>query len=220
MQCQWLKCEAKRKLILYFAGWGTNAAVVADWAIPEECDLLVCFDYRSLDFSHNIYHYDDIIVVAWSLGVWVAQQTLAHDLPIRRAIAINGTGKPMDDAFGIPIQIFDRTLEQLDAVGRAKFERRMCGSREQLQRYQALPQRELAEIQAELTYLADAIKHTPYRTFHWTHAIIGEKDFIFPAANQWRYFHHFHPQCERCKLDAPHLVFSYFSSWQALCQQP
>ncbi|MBE2895339.1 DUF452 family protein [Pasteurellaceae bacterium HPA106] len=218
MQFHWFKRAGKRKLILYFAGWSSAPNAVEHWVIPDDCDALACFDYRTLDFSPDLRAYDEITVVAWSLGVWVAQQVLGQGLPIVNSIAINGTGLPIDDDFGIPQAVFSATLQHLDAAGRVKFERRMCGTREILRVYQQFPARALAEIYDELAALERAINAAPKRTFRWHKAIIGIHDRIFPAESQVRYFTQFQPQCDIVMFEAPHFVFSHFSSWQALCQ--
>ena len=45
---------------------------VLSWIIaPENSDLLVCYDYRSLDFDFTLLQgYQEIRLIAWSMGVW------------------------------------------------------------------------------------------------------------------------------------------------------
>lgn len=35
-------------LIVYFAGWGTPPSAVAHLALPDNYDLLICYDYQDL----------------------------------------------------------------------------------------------------------------------------------------------------------------------------
>ncbi|MBE2898635.1 DUF452 family protein [Pasteurellaceae bacterium 20609_3] len=218
MQFHWIHRRNSRNLILYFAGWSTPPQLLAGYAVPDSTDVLACFDYQSLAFEIDLSAYQAITVVAWSFGVWVAEQVLPSTLPIKRRVAINGTGRPVDDEFGIPTAVFAATLANMDDAGRAKFERRMCGTREALAAYHAFVQRPLAQVQAELHALARMTATREHRTFVWDKAIIGLHDRIMPAAHQQRYFARFQVQCEVLTLEAPHFVFPYFDSWQALCQ--
>ena len=51
---------------------------VLSWIIaPENSDLLVCYDYRSLDFDFTLLQgYQEIRLIAWSMGVWAASMVL------------------------------------------------------------------------------------------------------------------------------------------------
>ena len=173
------------RLIVYCAGWGTDDAVIQHLQIPVNTDVLVCWDYRDLlscyprrdgqdklasgymharhssdvsclplDFAFQ--DYTECHLVAWSMGVWAAEQALA-DWPFQSACAINGTPYPKHAQWGIDPEVFDATLAKLDATGRHKFERRMCSNAAQLQAYQALPARPLDEIRAELQAIDAAI---------------------------------------------------------------
>lgn len=41
------------RLTLFFAGWGMDECPFMDYC-PENSDLLVCYDYRSLDFDFTL----------------------------------------------------------------------------------------------------------------------------------------------------------------------
>lgn len=200
-------------LILYFAGWGTPPSAVAHLQIPQNFDLLICYDYQDLQLQFDFSAYNDIYLVAWSMGVWVAEQVL-QNVAIHKAVAINGTPKPNDDQFGIPSAIFQGTLDHLNATTRNKFERRMCQSREVLAQYQQLPDyRSLENIQRELSFLAQQIKQRPAVTFQWHQAWIATQDHIFPVANQQAYWQ---SHCPVKTIEAGHYTFPYFQQWQQL----
>ena len=65
------------KLILFFNGWAMTPVTVEHLSIPEGYDVLIFWDYRDdeaveLDFMA----YEEVRVVAWSMGVWVADRYL------------------------------------------------------------------------------------------------------------------------------------------------
>ena len=64
------------RLTLFFAGWGMDECPFMDHC-PENSDLLVCYDYRSLDFDFTLLQgYQEIRLIAWSMGVWAASMVL------------------------------------------------------------------------------------------------------------------------------------------------
>ena len=115
------------RLTLFFAGWGMDECPFMDYCSGNS-DLLVCYDYRSLDFDFTLLQgYQEIRLIAWSMGVWAASMVLQDmDLPICESVALNGTVTPVDDLKGISQQVFEGTLEGLNEVTLEKFIRRMC----------------------------------------------------------------------------------------------
>ncbi|AZI13718.1 DUF452 family protein [Avibacterium paragallinarum] len=192
--------ENNKQLILYFAGWGTPASAVGHLTLPENTDLLLCYDYQDLHFEQDLSAYQQIRLVAWSMGVWVAEQVMGQ-LPLISATAINGTGKPCDDEMGIPQAVFVGTLEQLNERNLTKFQRRMCGDSDIFQHYQKLAeQRDWQKVHSELTALYHAMQQTQgrQRSIQWTKAIVGEKDRIFPVQNQLSFWQAY--QAERVHI--------------------
>ncbi|EDJ90134.1 dithiobiotin synthetase [Haemophilus influenzae R3021] len=198
-------------LIVYFAGWGTPLDEVAHLILPTDHDLLICYDYQDLNLDFDFSAYQQIRVVAWSMGVWAAERAL-QGIRLKSATAVNGTGLPCDDNFGIPCAVFKGTLENLTENTRLKFERRMCGDK--AEDYQQFPTRPFDEIHQELTALFAMIGQDR-RTdlIRWTNALIGSQDKIFMPANQHRYWT---PRCTVQETDGGHYLFSRFSHWSAL----
>ena len=42
-------------MLLFFAGWGSDENLFAG-PVQEECDCLLCFDYKDLDFDLSLIH--------------------------------------------------------------------------------------------------------------------------------------------------------------------
>ncbi|URL07034.1 DUF452 family protein [Avibacterium sp. 21-595] len=233
MQTELIKgAEHSPNLILYFAGWGTPASAVSHLVLPEKTDLLLCYDYQDLNFHFDLSHYAQIRVVAWSMGVWVANQVLGQ-MPLVSATAINGTGKPCDDTMGIPQAVFIGTLEQLDERHLVKFQRRMCGDSATFEQYCQLEgQRDWQQVRSELGELYQYIQQDKGNAIDWTRAIIGEKDRIFPSPNQRAYWQTYMSEKtgNTAQLSAvqnstefvlqtmplPHYPFAQFHTWAEL----
>ena len=172
-------------------------ATVSHLTLPDQCDLLALYDYRILELSDDLADlpwdsYEAVTIVAWSLGVWVAEQVVPHwsILPTKqRLIAVAGSPYPMHDQWGIPKQIFVGTLEGLTDENRQRFNRRMCGGKRYKQLYDILSERPTTELRDELQAVYDSLatpeasESTPHTRLAWDLAIIGERDQIFPAKN-------------------------------------
>ncbi|OBX11203.1 hypothetical protein QV09_03510 [Gallibacterium salpingitidis] len=201
-------------LIVYFAGWGTPPSVVQHLDNANKYDLLICYDYQDLVLEFDFSPYQNIYLVAWSMGVWVAEQVM-QNVPLTKAVAINGTSYPRHDQFGISEAIFDGTLAGLDQSNRHKFERRMCQSKALLAEYQSLADyRELDNIYQELACLSQYIRQLPpKKEFHWDIAWIGLQDRIFPAENQLAYWQ---DRSQIRTIEAGHYLLPLFQQWEAL----
>ena len=181
-----------RRLCLLLNGWSAPPELFADWAVPAGADFWVAYDYRDLIFPEPLQAFEEVHLVAWSLGVWVATALWGEQASFASAIAINGTPFPIHAEWGIPPAVFEGTLQHLDADGQRRFERRMCGDRVTLQRYQQLPARLIEERAEELQALYAAIQAKPIdesvAASFWDKALVCTDDRIFTAGNQLAYW--------------------------------
>lgn len=215
MQTQFIQQTNSQQLIIYFAGWGTPPSVVAHLSLPPNTDLLLCYHYQHFHLDIDLSTYHTIQIIAWSLGVWAAQQTISFQP--QNAIAINGTGLPRHDQYGINQHIFDQTLHHLNNTNRQKFDLRMCGNKTLFNDYQNLTQqRSLDQLHQELTYLATTLNQAKTPTFNWTKAIIGKQDKIFLAENQQNYWQH--KKIPMQIIQAPHYWANHYQHWAQLWQ--
>lgn len=121
------------------------------------------------------------------MGVWVASRVLAGaDVRWEKRIAVNGTLTPVDDLRGIPVAVFNGTLDNMSGPVLSKFNRRMCGK--DLACYMSRgPGRSAEELKEELSALKEAVGASGVAlSFMWDVAVVGTKDLIFPAENQLR----------------------------------
>lgn len=194
-------------LELFFAGWGMDSrpfAWAADSPHTTHSDFAVCYDYTDMHLdAASLRGYGDVRVRAWSLGVYAASLALPQ-LPfsVGSAIAINGTLRPIDDNLGIPVAVYDATLENLSAESLERFNRRMCGAHKAA--FEARrPVRGMDSLLAELRRIKVCAADAGRVQFtDWTTAFLSKKDRIFPIANMRRAW----PATPVLELDEPHFM--------------
>ena len=155
----------------------------------SDYDILVVWDYRDLAYNwHPLLRYEEICLIAWSMGVFVASISIHEIEPrVTMRVAINGTLTPIDDTRGIPPAIWRGTMNALSPGTWRKFKRRMCDSAEQYEKFaENAPKRTIPDLTEELEALET---HTLFHTGQitdWDLAIVSRHDGIFPPANQLR----------------------------------
>lgn len=179
-------------LELFFAGWGMDSHPFA-WAgnspHAAHCDFAVCYDYTDMTLNAEaLRSYSEVRVRAWSLGVYAASLVLpALQCPVSSALAINGTLTPVDDNLGIPVAVYDATVENLSAESLDRFNRRMCGVHRAVFEARRSPQslaRTVDSLLAELRHIRECAARTDRAQFTgWNMAVLSKKDRIFPIAN-------------------------------------
>lgn len=185
MKVEWINGKSSDRLVVFFAGWGMDAEPFRSG--EKAYDTLIVWDYTELTGLPELPTDRPIDVIAWSMGVWAAQQVLAGKI-LASAAAVNGTPWPIDDTRGIPTAVFDGTLAGFSEAGLLRFRRRMCGGGAGLQSFLACaPKRTVDDLGAELAALGEAIR-SPERAIadnsFWTRAIASSEDRIFPLAAQ------------------------------------
>lgn len=183
-------CPDARRLILFFAGWGMDSTPFKGMSKPGY-DVSVVYDYNDNTFDiEAVAGYDEICVLAWSLGVWHADSFISDNptLPITRTIAVNGTLNPISDTEGIAPRIYDLTSRLPDGRALEKFYRRICGGQEGLERLlPERPRRELDNLRDELSSIRRRIAGSRITdTSRWDEIYISDSDLIFPFENMLR----------------------------------
>lgn len=176
-----------KHLLLFFAGWGMDETPFRH-IHPAECDWMICYDYRSLEFDTTLIQaYSKITLIAWSMGVWAASQVMKQypSLPVSQSTAINGTLYPIHETEGITPSVFEGTLQGLNAQTLLKFQRRMCGSAADYKAFQTIaPKRPVEELKEELAAIRQQYLSSLPSEFVWQTAIIGDNDRIFLPDHQ------------------------------------
>lgn len=203
------------KLRLFFSGWSASPELFTRMEAETDTDLWICYDYRDLNFEENLSAYQEIQLIAWSLGVWVASFLFeGKAISFTSATAINGTPNPVHNESGIPEVIFLGTLQNMTEEGLYRFNRRMYGSQTILQQHEQYPVRPISEIQEELQVLYQHIKKEGVLspTF-WTNAVLSKADRIFPIDNLRNYWSRY---CPKTEIEAPHYPFHLWKQWKEI----
>lgn len=212
MRIDKIKYNHRPRLLIIFCGWSVSPEILRDIKSDEGEDLWLVSDYRDLLFPEDITPYEEIRLISWSFGVYVASR-ICPEWPARfgTCIAINGTPRPIDDAEGIPCSIFQSTLQHLSPENMRRFNRRMCNSREVLSQYESVPLRPFEEVSEELHRLSEEVSTSPEGTFAWSKAWISNSDLIFPPDNQRRAWRKRGVPYQ--EIDAPHYCFNQTRKW-------
>lgn len=218
MKLRWLARAGAARLLVFFNGWGMDEWVVAGIAPPPASDLLEIHDYTDLDAGELecvLESYPSCSLVAWSFGVWAAAAVFAglRRAP-QRAVAINGTCRPIDEACGIPPRLFQATVERFSAASRDSFFRRMCADAETLASFRSrAPRRDLADQAAELRALGLGVAAAPVPPSIFSQVVVGRRDRIMPPENQRRCW----DTATALKvLPIPHYPFFDLQSWEEI----
>ncbi len=200
MEKHWLKKEGNRSLAIFALGWAADYRAV-EHIRPEGYDRLCLYDYRSLEpvTREEVAGYGRIVLFAWSFGVWVSEQ-LFREIPLSRAVALNGTPFPVDDRYGIPVRAFAVTLRSIAAAGTEEFDKRAYG--EYYKNIAGIAGRDLKALSEELATL-HRLSAEPYApALAWDRAVVGTRDRIFPPANMEAYW-----GAKALRADMPHYPF-------------
>lgn len=205
-----------RDLLLIFLGWGADPTCLSG-VERNGCDLMAVWDYRDDTFDPTLLvGYRNIYLFGWSMGVMMAERTLARFPLIQPtvAIAINGTPTPVDDSKGIPVAIFDGTLSGLNESTLQKFRRRMCRDASEYATYRvATPVRPISELTDELKHLGkQALLPSLTTTWRWSRAIIADLDRIFPPANMQQAW-------DTIAISTRHVDSAHLPDWSKIINQ-
>lgn len=214
----------KSRLLLFFNGWGMDSVgnisnFLACWqkilaAVGYgECfkgELFELYDYTEpgldIDLAELTREYDQIVTLAWSLGVWASAERLSeYNISPARAVAVNGTLKPISSDYGLSPEIFRATADNwIDESARSSFNRRMCRGRNNLASFEQLQrQRPLLQQRQELVALGERIKSLDLDCVQiYDLAVVSSQDKIFLPDRQQRYWNKH--KVEIIPIDTPH----------------
>ncbi len=212
MNSKFLINNNNSELIVFFGGWGCDPNQFKH-LISNTYDVLMIWDYTEITNVEIPKHYTSYTLIAWSLGVYIANCVLKDSkIDFKESIAINGTNKPIDNKFGIPPVIFEATIDMLNNTGRKKFYKRMCGSREMLEKYNKVePTRTVEDQKNELIQIQKFVLSNDITSNIFNFAIAGEKDLIFPINN----IHNYWGDKVR-QIKSPHFIFFDYNIWDEI----
>lgn len=214
-----------RRLLLYLNGWALGPVAAEHLGLPEGYDLLLLWDYRTDDLEFDFSPYEEVVIVAWSMGIWATDRLLTARpelrQKVRKAIALGGTGYPMDDSYGIPEEAYLATLASITEENRPRFNRQMVGGKTYRHLHADISARSTEAIREELlrpySLTKDSPRPVPKPSARglWTQAFIGTADRVVPPASQEKYWT---AQGVPYRLieGGVHYLLGIFTSWQEL----
>ncbi|MDR1896700.1 MAG: DUF452 family protein [Prevotellaceae bacterium] len=182
----WHKKQNSRQLLLLFNGWGFDQKIFQDVEL-NGCDTVSVYDYAAInpdDFNFTRL-YPEVLLAAWSYGVFVADLYSENIFNLKKAIAVNGSTTPINNLTGIPVNIFLATMQSFNAKNREKFYIRTAGGLTAYKQLSGkLPERTVENQLNELQELYKlSLKTHKNNGINWQIAIVSEQDKIFPIEN-------------------------------------
>jgi len=217
VKSKWLHQKESDNLIFFCNGWGMDEHPFSPLE-SHEWNVLMFYDYSDLipdqDLHKLVDKYEEIVLVAWSMGVWAGQQLFLPFLTeLKASLAINGTLCPIDDQFGIPEDVVQATLANLDEKQRLKFYHRMCRDRALYRSF--LNNQPLRSVESQRRELAALLKtarvHSSEKSIYDC-ALVSDHDRIMPTKNQLNFW----PEEIVRRIDASHFLFYAYSSWDEI----
>ncbi len=206
--------EKNDSLIVLYGGWGTDENVFTPLC-TDDFDFILFYNYSADEalILPETKTYRSITLIGWSLGVWAAEylspRTGIHpDL----TIAVNGTPIPADNHYGIPLNIFEGTLNNITPENMNKFYLRMFGDKKTfLRNCDRIPHRSVKSLNDELRWLYNRIMEQNESAFKWDYAVTSEIDRVFPVRSLNDYWEK-KTETKHIVLPLPHY---FFHEWQS-----
>jgi len=207
--------EKNTDLVVFYGGWGVDENVFTPLC-SDDSDFILFFNYSADEalVLPETKTYNNITLIGWSLGVWAAEYlspktNIKPDL----TIAVNGTPVPADDRYGIPLKVFEGTLNNINETNMEKFYLRVFGDKKTyLDNSEKLPHRSLKSLHDELRWLYNRIMEQPEPGFKWNYSVTSESDRVFPAKNMIEYWKT-QKDTKSIVLPQPHYFFNEWNSF-------
>ena len=217
MESKWLHQKKSKKLIVFCNGWGMDEHPFTPIG-SKEWNVLMFYDYADLNHNQDLHklfnEYEDIVLIAWSMGVWAGQQLFKPFVKkLTAALAINGTLCPIDDQFGIPEAVVKATLCNLDEKQRLKFYFRMCRDRVLYQKFlENQPLRSIGNQKNELASLLRSTRCHPDEQSIYNFVFVAEQDLIMPTKSQLNCW----TEKTIHQVGGSHFVFYAYNNWDEI----
>jgi len=207
--------EKNDQLVVFFGGWGTDENVFTPLC-NDEFDFILFYNYSADEalVLPEMKVYNKITLIGWSLGVWAAEYLSSKTGIVPDVtIAVNGTPVPADDQYGIPLKVFEGTLNNITEANMEKFYLRMFGDKRTYRlNADRIPHRTGKSLHDELRWLYNRIMEQPEPGFRWDYAVSSEIDRVFPSENVNSYWKK-QKVTRHIILPLPHYLFNRWNSF-------
>jgi biotin synthesis protein BioG len=168
-------------------GWGCDDIQFKN--LISQNDILLCWDYSDLNFDIDFEKYNQIYLIAYSAGVFVAG-LIKDKLPkINKKVAINGNIKMFDEYFGINRDALE-IMHNLNLNNYMSFRRDYLVFNDNEFEYfnQNSSIRTFESCEQELNKLEQYYKLNNKVFFEYDSAILSDNDKIFNPERQKKYY--------------------------------
>ena len=207
--------EKNDQLVVLYGGWGTDENVFTPLC-NDDFDFILFYNYSADEalVLPEMKVYRKITLIGWSLGVWAAEYlSLKTGIKPDLTIAVNGTPVPADDQYGIPLKIFEGTLNNMTEENMEKFYLRMFGDKRTYRmNADRIPHRSVKSLNDELRWLYNRIMEQTEPGFRWDYAVSSEIDRVFPSENVNSYWKK-EKSTRHIVLPLPHYLFNRWDSF-------
>ncbi|MEL1077222.1 pimeloyl-ACP methyl esterase BioG family protein, partial [Campylobacter jejuni] len=185
-----------KKLIVVFGGFASYPSHFSH--LKSDKNVILFYDYENFDLNFNFKAFDELFLIAFSMGVCVANRLL-KELNFKQKIAINGTNLGIDKSKGIHPTIFKKTLQnfKLEHFKEALFKERKSLAKDFIFKDEK-------SLKIELEKLFDFALTKQEETLLWDKVYSSKEDEIFPPNALKNSFKNL------IFLDEPHFAFFHF----------
>lgn len=201
-----------RDLIVFFAGWGCDHNQFAD--LHDRKDVLILYDYQDLNLDFDFSEYENIYIIAYSAGVFIASIFSDFIPNVRQKTALCGNPYLFDETLGISSETI-KVFEAITLDNYLEFRRKyMVFSDEEYERYNKLESlRTIESCAAELEAIRKMYDRYKARINPlFDKAIAAENDLIFNLQAQKDFY--------KDKLhvikNAKHHIFFKYNSFEEI----
>ncbi|HEF1674310.1 TPA: DUF452 family protein, partial [Campylobacter jejuni] len=187
-----------KKLIVVFGGFASHPSHFSH--LKSDKNVILFYDYENFDLNFNFKAFDELFLIAFSMGVCVANRLL-KELNFKQKIAINGTNLGIDKSKGIHPTIFKKTLQnfKLEHFKKALFKERKSLAKDFIFKDEKA-------LKIELEKLFDFALIKQEENFLWDKVYSSKEDEIFPPNTLKNSFKNL------IFLDEPHFAFFHFKT--------
>ncbi|EAI2504789.1 DUF452 family protein [Campylobacter jejuni] len=194
--------ENSQELILVFGGFASHPSHFAH--LKSDKNVVLVYDYENLDFKFDLNSFSKITLIAFSMGVCVANRLL-KELNFKQKIAINGTNLGIDKSKGIHPAIFRKTLQNFKLEN---FKEALFKERKNLTKDFIFKDEKALKIELEKLFDFALVKQE--ENLLWDKVYSSKKDEIFPPNALKNAF------SKLIFLNEPHFAFFHFKTWDEL----
>lgn len=196
-------------LIVYLSGWGCDDVQFKNMTSSK--NVLICWDYTNLDFEFDFSKYENIYLIAYSAGVFIAG-LIKDKLPkFNYKVTVNGNPLIFDEYFGAAS--VKKVLGNINSSNYMDFRRNyLVVNEEQLEIFNAsAPERTFESCDEEFNKLVE-YSSKKYGIMDFDKAILSDRDRIFNLEHQKEYYKDKYVILKGYGHD----VFSYFKSYDEI----